>query len=267
VVRQPDADEPVLVVVDYPGRRSSARVADLGLADLGFTVHSVLEPPGGREVAAHEYARALLEEHGPFPRAAAVLAYCMAAPVGQELAALLSRGRTPVPMILFDGRPATVDAVIDQYRVAAGQLQTQLGGRRRAVEQSAPDRTLLENDPRAALAEMERSLTGLGMAALSDGSDGSAGADALDDRDVVDEVVSHFMDWLAHLLAAYHWPRSPWGGAVLHVMSSAHNVSGPWPGAGSTEEVRIDAPRVELLSTASARQTVLEYLGRVDSPV
>lgn len=264
MVRQADGDEPVLVVVDYPGRRSSARVADLGLAGLGFAVRPVLEPPGVRAVAADEYARALLDEHGPFPGVAAVLAYCMAAPVGQELAALFSRGRVPVPLILFDGRPATIDAVIDQYRVAAGQLLDQLGGRGHVDGQWVPDRTLLENDPRAALAEMTRSLTSIGVAALSDGSDA---ADALDDRDVVDEVVSHFMDWLAHLLAAYHWPRSPWDGAVLHVMSSAHNVNGPWPGARSTEEVRIDAPRVELLSTASARQAVLEYLGRVDSPV
>jgi hypothetical protein len=253
----------VLVAVDYPGRRSSARIADLALADAGFTVHSVLEPPDVREVTADEYARALLAKRGPFPEVAAVLAYCMSAPVGQELAALLGRGRTPVPMILFDSRPATVDAVVDQYRVAAGQLLAQLGGRRNAGEHRVPERTLLENDPHTALAEMERDLTRLGMVALSAGSDG---ADAFDDHEVVEEVVSHFIDWLAHLLAAYHWPRSPWGGAVLHVMSSAHDGGGPWPGAASTEEIRIDASRVELLGTAAARRTVLEYLGRVDNP-
>lgn len=260
-MRQGQSDEPVLVVVDYPGRRSSARVSDLGLPDLGFTVRSVLEPPGVRAVTADDYARALLAEHGPWPGVAAVLAYCMAAPIGQELAALLSRGRTPVPLVLFDGRPATLAAVRDQYRAAEDQLLTQLGGRRHTVARAGPGTVLLENDPYAALAAMTRGLTDLGMAALSDGTG------ALEDRDVVEEVVAHFVDWLAHLLAAYHAPHTPWGGAVLQVMSGAHDACDPWPGAASTTTVRVDVSRVDLLRTPAAREAVLAYLGRVGSPV
>lgn len=244
---------PLLVVVDYPGRRDAARVADLRPRSIGFDVTYLLDPVFPREVDGRAYAARLLADLDPRRPVAGVLGYCMAAPIAQEVAALLSTDRDPVPLVLFDARPATPAAVAHQYREAARQLAGQLGG---GVAVPELDPGLVTSSPAAAVATMRAELVRLGVAASPDEDEHEAAA-------IAAGLADHFLDWLVHLVAAHHCTWPAWGGRVLHVMSTAHTHTDDWPGATSTELARVDVPRLELLRTGTVGRLVRTWLAPI----
>lgn len=250
---------PVLLVVDYPGRRDEDRIADLGVEAGGFEFRSLLTEPFVRASTAAGYAAELVRRSGPFPaETTAVLAYCMAAPIAQEVAALISAGRSPVPLVLFDGEPATAAAVHEQYLVTATQMASRLGT---GSPGTAIDLTrmtdLLSRAPEAAIELMRDSLVELGVTALADDADDEEAAD------IAADVAEFYLDWLVHLVAAHNASWPPWGGDVLHVMSRDHAHVVDWPGAADTRRVRLDVPRPRLLSTAAAREITETWLNKI----
>src|SRR5438105_2599228 len=110
-----------LLVVDYPGRRDEARVADLGLESAGWDVHYLLAAPMGRDLTCREYALRLLNGHRP-AHATAILAYCTGGPIAQEIAARAGPDRVPLPLILFDGAPSRPELIARDFRAAAAQV-------------------------------------------------------------------------------------------------------------------------------------------------
>lgn len=240
----------VLLVVDYPGRREESRVANLRLESAGWDVRHLLDKPSGWELTGADYAGRLIERHGPFgPDVAAVLAYCMAAPIAQEIAAALSgaAGR-PLPLVLFDGEPSTGEAVERELGVARAQL----GGSRKTPDFST---TLLETRPAECVERMRHGLVRLAADPLR--------ADGADDEEVAQEaeqVAAFYLDWLVYLVAARNTSWPGWRGEVCHIVSRTHLFTRPWPGARVTRLHRVDSGRNELLDHPHTRELALSFL-------
>jgi hypothetical protein len=244
-----------LLVLDYPGRRTEARVGDLALETHGFAVHHLLTAPFVRACRAAGYAEELLSRD-PLPATpAAVLAYCMAAPIAQEVAARVSRGGPPVPLVLLDGEPAGAADLEDQYVTSIRQYTAQLGGRA-APEHAAGtvNAGVLTRDPEQTVTRMRHGLVSLGTAAL--GGDAEA-------AEAAEDLAEFYLDWLVHLVAASNatWPS--WGGSVLQVVSRDHRYPQAWPGASATRTVHIDVPRPDLLRSPEVVPAIKRFL---DSP-
>ncbi|WP_173161091.1 hypothetical protein [Phytohabitans suffuscus] len=207
-------------------------------------------------MTAAEYAAGVLEQHGSLgAEVAAVLAYCMAAPVAQEMAAAITgSGHTPVPMILFDGEPATAAAVEAGYQVAATQLSARVGASESAARRTLVlDPALLADRPDDAVHRMRQTLVEMGMTALS-ADDAEAAAD------IADQLADFYLDWLVQLVAAHNTSWPAWGGDVLHIASRDHRFTGGWPGAGSTRVWRVDAPRAALLARPETKRLACAFL-------
>ena len=251
---------PVLLVLDFPGRRQEARISDLRLESAGFDVRYLLTSPFVRELTAPAYAAELVSRHGPFePAPAAALAYCMAAPIAQEIAALCDTGPEPVPLVLLDGEPATPSAIDEQFEASLDHFRSQFGFLDDAGDEPLRfDAESLSNRPLECVDRMRRRLVELGAEGLR--------LDGGDDEEV--ELIAHqaadfYLDWLVHLVAAHNATWPPWHGEVLHVVSANHPGTGNWPGARATTVRRVGAGRNELLGHPDARDLVLTFLGRV----
>ncbi|ONI91295.1 hypothetical protein ALI22I_09550 [Saccharothrix sp. ALI-22-I] len=242
--------ERVVLVLDYPGRRAESRVADLPLESFGFDVRHLLDEPFVRAVDTAGYAAELAARHGPFgPEVVAVLAYCMAAPIAQEVAALCGA----IPLVLFDGEPSTPAGIADQYEVSVTQVREQLG--LPAVDRGLPfEDGLLSERPGECLESMRRAFVELAVSALR--------ADSADeDAEVVAaQVADFYLDWLSHLVAAHNasWPA--WGGEVLHIASRRHSFTEDWPGARRTTVHRVDTERNDLLRHPHTLELVRSFL-------
>ncbi|SBT65720.1 hypothetical protein GA0070622_2725 [Micromonospora sediminicola] len=247
--------ELLLLVLDYPGRRTEARVADLGLEHAGFAVRYLLREPFVREPTAPRYAEELLAQTPVDGPCAGVLAYCMAASIAQEVASRVSAAAEPTALILFDGEPASPAAIEEQFDVTARQLAAQLGGMPpQASDASVFDPARLAGHPEDVIAAMRHTLVELGVSAVGEGDDDPYA------RDTAEDLADFYLDWLVHLVAANNasWPA--WGGEVLHVMSRDHGFAGPWPGAATTRHVRCGVPRPELLRHPEVLPTVRAFL-------
>jgi hypothetical protein len=241
----------VLLALDYPGRRDEARIADLHLEANGWDVRYLLQPPFGRLPDSASYAGHLARRFGPFgPEVSAVLAYCMAAPIAQYLAVLLQ-----VPLVLFDGEPATAEAVERELEVA----KKQLGWTRNAG--SAAER-FPEDQLRARAADCARRMREILVPLAA----GTLRSDGVPEPDAVTEagpVADFYLDWLTYLIAAHNtdWPR--WPGPVFHVMSRGHGYDGDWPGVDSTQLRRVDSERNELLGQPRTRDLARAFLSGI----
>jgi hypothetical protein len=248
----------VIVVLDYTGRRTEAPISALDLESAGFELDYLLVPPYPRAFTASDYAAELLREYRIEPdEIAAVLAYCMAAPIAQELLAqVVGEGGEPIPLVLFDGEPVTAAAVRSEYVLAGRKLGELLG---LTAAQSVPegdfDAEALRREPRDAVERMHNGLAEMGVrAAVLDGSDPEeARADAA-------AVADFYIDWLAHLVAAYNtgWPH--WGGPVYQLVSVHQQALMPWPGAQESYAARIAAERDVLLTDPGTRRLVVQLL-------
>lgn len=247
-----------VLVCDYVGRRTEAPISSLDLERLGFTVHYLLRPPYPREFTAAAYAEQLWCRHGPFGAGVrAVLAYCMAAPIAQELAALLrATTGSRVPLVLFDGEAATARSVQEQYLLAAEKLG-ELLALDRARRTTAPfEPADLRARPAHVLRSMSEGLRELGE---------RAARDHLVDPETVhaetEMFAAYHLDWLSHLIAAHNAGWSRWGGRAVQIASRQHRCDAEWPGARTTETVRIAATRDDLLrhpEVATVVRSILE---------
>lgn len=245
---------PLVAVLDYPGRRTEAAVAELSLSEHGFDVCYLLTEPLPSQIDPDRYTGELVARLPQGRPVRAVLAYCLAGALGQHLAAVLARTGPPPRLVLFDAGPAGADAVVEAFHAAV----TQMGGR--AADD--PDLRELLGRGRAGRAEaaaiIHDSLHRLAVAALIE--DG----EAVEDVEVVAvRLIERHAQWLAHLIAASAVGEPGWGGDLLHVISREHPFEGDWPGARHTTTIRIDCSRNDLLRTAATRQAVTVWL---DSP-
>jgi hypothetical protein len=241
---------PTLLVVDYPGRRDEARIVDLALDEAGYDLTLLLQPPFPQAPDAASFAGSLAGRFGPFgPGVAAVLAYCMAAPIAHELSAALG-----VPLILLDGEPSTSEAVERELGVAMAQI-----GRPRDARDSRgrfPSATL-RAEPEGCVRRMSGILTALAATALREEEPEAGEAEVAAEAA---RVAGFYLDWLAYLVAGHNadWPRL--SAPVLHVVSRTHTYLGDWPGAPRTVRSRVDADRNDLCHRPESRDLILAFL-------
>lgn len=247
-----------VLVLDYTGSRPEPPLESLGLESDEFTVRYLIDQPYARELTARDYAAALIARHGPFgAETIAVLAYCMAAPIAQELIAVVSaRTGRQIPMILFDAEPVTVQAVQLAYQIAGRKLADLLAlpSRDSALPGEIDDESL-RNSPGTVLDAMLDGLLRLGRQA--------ADLKSVDPEDALADaalVADFYQDWLAHLLAGYNTTWPAWRGEVVHIVSRDHPVQSRWPGAASTQTIRLPAARNELIHHPDTKTTVLSVL-------
>ena len=247
-----------VLVLDYTGSRPEPPLESLGLESDDFTVRYLIDEPYARELTAPGYAAALINQHGPFgAETIAVLAYCMAAPIAQELVAVVSgRSGREIPMILFDAEPVTVQAVKSAYQIAWRKLADLLAlpPRDFALPGTVDDESL-RNLPGEVLAAMLDDLLRLGEEA--------AELKSVDPEDALADaalVADFYRDWLAHLLAGYNTTWPAWPGEVVHIVSRDQPARSPWPGATSTRTIRLPAGRDDLILHPDTKSIVLSVL-------
>lgn len=245
-----DGGRGLLLVVDHPGRREEATVADLHLEDAGFEVRYLLEGHAPQQAHdAEDYARSLLTDADPDASPGrtpqAVLAYCMAAPIAQEVARLTGASM----LVLFDGEPVESETLATEYLV----MVRSLSGRSMPLP-AWWNRELLNRRNEDLVLGARTDLTKYAVEMLSD-DDPEESA-----QDVAEELVGVLVDWIAYLAAAFRSDFPAWHGEVLHIASRNHDARSPWPGADRTSLVRLDVDRLTLLSHEATRETVLRLL-------
>ncbi|WP_031055629.1 hypothetical protein [Streptomyces ochraceiscleroticus] len=247
-------DEPLLLVLDYPGYRPEARFADLRLDGHGVRTHDLLRRPLPRVTDGSAYAaRSLLANPAPAGPVTAIAAYCASAPLAFELArAVAPEGGAAPRLVLVDAEPGTLAPVLDSYRDALAQLGVH-PSEEEVRERAAPDR--LADDPRGFVDALVDDLERRAADALR--ALGSGPAEAVESAA---HMAGAYADWLSHLVAAHRSRVSPWDGEVLHIDSAGGSGRHFAHGAADVREVRIDCDRKDLLRSEETREAVLSAL-------
>ncbi|MGW7754515.1 hypothetical protein ACWGK6_23800 [Streptomyces violaceusniger] len=242
-----------ILVVDYVGLRSEPPLTALRLEDHGFRMVEVLRPPYVRAFDAAGYASALVEPHTSLAsEVAAVVTYCMAGSIAQEVAARLSSPDYGVPLVVLDGEPSTSGAIRDQWEMALRRIAHMVGA---DVADSAT-RALSDDELLARPCEIAReihdSMTSIGAQQSPDSERSRVAKD-------VEIFADWFSDWLVYLIAAHNaqWPH--WGGDVLQLVSESHSAAS-WVGSRSEEVVEISADRDGLALDPGARAAILSFM-------
>ncbi|GHH42425.1 hypothetical protein FHS35_000678 [Streptomyces umbrinus] len=242
-----------LLVLDYPGRRAEAHISDLGLDAHGYELLSLLDAPLPDEVTGRKYTKALAGRHSLEGRkATAVLAYCAAAPLAQELALhLVEAGHPPLPLILFNATPGTAAGVAHDYTAILEQLVTTPPGERA----TALDLPKLLESPCDLIRAMNAELDRIVRQSLVD--------DLYGEEEVTEastQIVSVYLDLMRHQIAAHHSTAPAWGGDAVNIVSAGHPFQSDWTGVRRSHVVQVECAPAELLSHAETRDHVLAYL-------
>jgi hypothetical protein len=242
-----------ILVVDYVGLRSEPPLTALRLEDHGFRMVEVLRPPYVRAFDAAGYASALLEPHTYLgSEVAAVVTYCMAGSIAQEVAARLSSPHYDVPLVVLDGEPSTGEAIREQWGTALRRIAQMVGADVvDGVTRALSNDELLAR-PCEIAGEIHDSMTSIGAQQSPDIERPSMAKD-------VKIFADWFSDWLVYLIAAHNaqWPH--WGGDVLQLVSESHSVT-DWVGSRSEEVVEISTDRDGLVLDPGAKAAVLSFL-------
>ncbi|MFI7136092.1 hypothetical protein ACIBQ1_61345 [Nonomuraea sp. NPDC050153] len=239
--------------MDFPGRRVEAGITDLHMSDFGIEVISMMGDPLPVRLNARDYASDLLAGSPPVSHGVqAILAYCAAAPIAQEMAQLLlERDGGPLPLVLFDADPCGADAIWQAYLACLGEVD----GPASSAPLSASLLSELLDDPRALVGVLERDLSDRVLKSLA--------ADDTSEEELVfchEQIMRSMLDYLIYLVSAHHSTRPSWGGSVLHIVSEGHPYCGAWKGASQTQLVRVKCDRASLLRHPDAVQAVLAFL-------
>ncbi|WBC01112.1 hypothetical protein [Micromonospora sp. WMMA1976] len=247
-----------LLVIDYTGRRVEAPVSALKLDDEGYRVEYLLDLPNPTELTAAGYAKALRQGRGFADEdVQGVLAYCMAAPIAQELAAAVSAATDqPVPLVVFDGAPATAEAVNSEYQLARAKMWAFAAD---APYDHHPGEVFSEDELRSSSsAVVERMRAGLRESAERAARSDGARSDI--DEDEAEYLIEVFIDWLVHLVAAHNAAWSQWPGPLFQIVSRDTDAVDDWPGATGVQVLRMSSSRRDLLRDPQVRAAVLSFL-------
>ncbi|GAB3127611.1 hypothetical protein GCM10027160_52470 [Streptomyces calidiresistens] len=242
-----------LLGLDYPGRRVGARITDLDLSPFGIELTELMRDSLPVRFTARDYALDLLSRS---PLASdgvhAILAYCAAAPIAQEMAQLLvERGVGPVPLVLFDADPCGADALWQGCSACVAEAD----GQASIAPLSTSMLSDLLDDPRALVDVLEKDLSDRVLKSLA--------ADDLSEEELVfchEQIVRSMLDYLIYLVSAYHSARPAWGGSVLHIASEGHPYCEPWQGASQTQLIRVKCDRADLLRHPDTVEAVSAFV-------
>ncbi|WP_164836508.1 hypothetical protein [Actinacidiphila soli] len=252
------ADRPVLLVLDYPGRRPEAHISDLGLEREGFDCHYLLAHPLPNEVTAEHYAKETCARLPELPTGVVgVLSYCATAPLAATIASYAAGDdRLPLPVVFFDPSQCYVHHIVSAYESVVRQIDGTGSG-----DHPIPllDIPALLAHPRQLVDSVAQDLGRRAEAALL------AEGYALDEAsDLLGQVTGLYLEWITYLVAVHHRGSYVQPGDVLHVVSRNHPDNASWLGAdGPAQNIRIDCDRPSLLRDERTRDVVLGFLHHV----
>nr|AJV88385.1 MfnM [Streptomyces drozdowiczii] len=228
-------------------------MSDLGLDQHGYELLDLLRTPLPDEVTGREYTKVLADRHALEDReVTAVLAYCAAAPLAQELARhLVEASHPPPPLIFFNATPSAADSVRDDYTT----ILEQLGDSLPVTPVTGLDLPKLLPSPHDLVHAMRGELDAVVRQSLVD--------DAYDEEEITEaaaQIVSVYLDLLRFQISACHSTAPAWGGDVVNIVSAGHAFQSDWAGARTTRLVRVECTPAELLSRPETRDGVLAHL-------
>lgn len=248
---------PILLVLDYPGRRPEAHISEMHLDRSGFECQDVLTSPMPTALTTAAYARELCARQRP-DRPVALVAYCAAAPLAVAMTALLAGPAGPVPIVLLDPQQTPPSEIVHEYHEVVRQVE----GRAPNVERPplldierllATPETLVKR-----IGEDLRLRASLALAAF-----GFGGADV---GGPLEGVVGVYVEWLTFLVAAHYDEQPAPSGPILQVISQGHPADAGWLGATDLRTVRVPCDRPELAANPQAREAVLKFLHGLPIP-
>ncbi|MFC4066231.1 hypothetical protein [Actinoplanes subglobosus] len=226
----------MIVVLDFPGRRDQPPVSDLRLEDAGHRVRYLLAEEQPRETSGREYVYRLRDRLGAEASSVtAVVAYCLAAPIGVEFAAAVDSPRLALINATLGG-PDAVDAALAEALDQLGRGDdTTVADLRR---QSPEDR----ND---FLVERAHAVLG----GTSDDELLSA---------VAHDLAGRHIGWISHVMAASSLTADH--PHAWHLVSADHDLARHWPLPSGRHPARVADPVASLTSSPAARDHVLGWL-------
>lgn len=248
---------PVLLVLDYPGRRPEAHISEMNLERYGFDCDYGLQSPLPTALTTSAYAGELCARQRP-DRPPALVAYCATAPLATAIAGLRAGPAGPSPIVTLDPQPTPPSEIAKEYEDVARQIE----GRT-----AAPGRPPLLNIEQL-LATPETLVARIGedlrlRARLALAGFGFTGADV---AGPVEKVVGVYIEWLIFLISAHYDAQPAPRGPILQVISQEHPADAAWLGAADVSTVRIPCERPELAADPRARAAVLEFLREFACP-
>jgi hypothetical protein len=230
----------MIVVLDFPGRRDQPPVSDLRLEEAGHPVRDLLAEEQPDEASGGQYARRLCDRLGAEAASVtAIIAYCLAAPIGVELAATLADVAPAPRLALINatlGGPAAVGAALAE-----------------ALEQLGPgDGTTVE-----ALRLLPPDVLGDFLVERARAALGGIGDEELLSAVAYDLAARH-LGWIMHVTAASSLTSDHPG--AWHLVSADHDLARHWPLPSGRLPTRVDDPATSLTSSPAARGQVLNWL-------
>lgn len=245
--------QPLVVFVDYPGRRPEAHLSELGLERAGYRICELLRhplPPASRLAA---YASALLAREPVCAEATAVVAYCAAAPLAARVASQLWEATgAALPVIFLDPSQCDVQHILNAYATVVQQIEMGLDAAERRPPLEVRDGL---HDP-----------VNLGKALSADIHDrvcGALAASGFSEQEcqaAKGQGAALYVDWLHYLLAVHHRGEASQVGPVLNLISAAHSDDAAWLGVNAGETLRVECTRANLARRAETFDRVVEFL-------
>jgi hypothetical protein len=249
--------DPVLLVLDYPGRRPEAHISEMDLERGGFDCAYVLASPLPTELTTSAYASQLCVQHRP-DRPFAVVAYCAAAPLAVAMAGLLPGSAGPLPIVLLDPQQTPPHEIEREYHEVVRQVE---GRTSDAQRPPLLDIERLLASPEVLVERIGQDLRLRARLALA-----AYGFEGADVGGPADGVVGMYVEWLTFLVAAHHDEQAAPRGPILQVISRGHPADASWLGDADVQTARIRCDRSELAAHVQARAAVLDFLYRLGRP-
>ncbi len=244
----------VLLCLDYPGYRTSARVADLELAAAGVRVVELLTGRLPRATSGAGYAAELIGNHQLAAGSVeAVLGYCGSAPLAFEVVGQLGAAQQRPPrLVLLDAELSTPATILAAHRQQLGQLSASSADLADAGEVEVAQ---LADAPADCLRRLTAAVRAQALTEL-----GTAGADD-DEADATATILAdNYAAWLCQLIAAYRSSVDATGLDLLSLWSAdARRTGAAWEGHGRHEV--IDCSAADLLRSSRTRRLLLSWLG------
>jgi hypothetical protein len=248
---------PVLLVLDYPGRRPEAHISEMNLEQYGFDCDHALQSPLPRALTTAAYASELDARQRP-DRPLALVAYCATALLATAIAGLRAGPAGPCPVVMLDPQQTPPSEIAKEYQEVVRQVEGRSSATERPplldIEQllGTPG-TLVER-----IGEDLRLRARLALAAF-----GLTGADV---AGAVENVIGVYIEWLIFLVSAHYDAQPATRGPILQVISQGHPADADWLGATDLRTVRIPCERAELAVNPQARAAVLDFLREFACP-
>jgi hypothetical protein len=227
---------PIAVTIEYARVTQNDRIHHLA-DQVGFDIVPLLTRPLPTDADAESYAADLVRKlDGDDRSVGLVIAVCLAAPIGHEVARLLSQRGVVPTFVPMDGAPVKASDVIAAYQSAASGY----GGQTRQAGVMVTE-SRLQEQPTDLLAAIRDELAESATAELRKAS---SRVDLV--APMAGEIVNVSIDWIGHLVAAHNAAFTAWDGEVVLATSDQTGFLGPWPGARCTRRVAVGGTSADL---------------------